>query len=69
MCIRDSDRREVVDGDDFDVIALGFDDGAQNIAADAAEPVNGNANRHFAVSSRSPVEADPAADRTAQGIM
>ena len=37
------DRREIVDGDDFDVVAAGFDDGAQDIAADAAKPVDGNA--------------------------
>ena len=37
-------RREVVDRHDFDVLAPGFDDGAQHIAADAAEAVNGNAD-------------------------
>ena len=31
---------------DFDVVTVGFDDGAQNIAADAAKPVDGDANRH-----------------------
>ena len=36
------DRAEVVDGDDFDVLAVGLDDGAQDIAADAAETVDGN---------------------------
>ena len=40
------DRREIVDGDDFDVGALGLGDGAQDIAADAAEPIDGNADRH-----------------------
>ena len=37
-------RREIIDGDDGDVLALGLDDGAQNIAADAAESVDGNPN-------------------------
>ena len=41
------DRGEIVDGDDFDILALGFDDGAQDIAADAAKSVDGNANRHI----------------------
>ena len=40
-------RREIVDRDDFDVLAPGFDDGAQHIAADAAEAVNGNPDCHF----------------------
>ena len=31
------DRAEIVDGDDLDVLALGFSDGAQDVAADAAE--------------------------------
>ena len=43
------DRREIVDGDDLDILAGGLDDGAQNIAADAAEPVDGNANRHVSL--------------------
>ena len=46
------DRRQVVYGDDFDIVAVGFDDGTQNIAADAAKPVDGNANRHIPVSLR-----------------
>jgi hypothetical protein len=37
-------RGEVVNGDDFNVVAVRLDDGAQNIAADAAKSVNGNAN-------------------------
>ena len=37
-------RREIVDGDDRDVVALGLDDGAQHVAADAAEAVDGDAN-------------------------
>src|SRR5205823_1754102 len=44
------DRREIVDGDDFGIVALGFDDRTQDIAADTAESINGNANGH----SRSP---------------
>ena len=39
-------RSEVVDGDNLDVLAVGFGDGAQDIAADAAESVNGNAYCH-----------------------
>ena len=31
------DRAEIVDADDLDVLAAGFDDGAQHVAADAAE--------------------------------
>ena len=38
------DRRQVVDGDDLDIIALRFHDGAQHVAADAAEPVDGDPN-------------------------
>ena len=38
------DRREVVDGDDLDILAPGFHDGAQDVAADAAEPVDGDPN-------------------------
>ena len=39
-------RRKVVDGDDCDVLALALDDGAQDIAADAAKAINRNSNRH-----------------------
>ncbi len=46
------DRGEIVDGDDFDIVAPGFDGGAQNVAADAAKSVDGYANRH----SRSPYD-------------
>ena len=42
-------RRQIVDGDDFDIVAVGLDDGAQDIAADAAEAVDGNANRHISL--------------------
>jgi hypothetical protein len=41
------DRRQIVDGDDFDVAAFRLNDGAQNIAADSAEPVNCYTHGHF----------------------
>jgi len=37
-------RREIVEGYDLDVLAAGFHNGAQDIAADAAKPVDGDAN-------------------------
>ena len=40
------DRAEIVDGDDLDVLAAGFGDGAQDVAADAAKPVDGDADCH-----------------------
>jgi hypothetical protein len=40
------DRAEVVDADHFDVGALRFRDGAQHVAADAAESVDRNPDRH-----------------------
>ena len=40
------DRSEIVDGKDFEILAPRFDRRTQNIAADAAEPVDGDANRH-----------------------
>ncbi len=40
------DRAEVVDGDDFDIGAAGFDDGAKNVAADTSETVDGNLDCH-----------------------
>ena len=40
------DRAEIVDGNDFDVGAAGFDDSAEDIAADAAETVDGNLDCH-----------------------
>ena len=43
------DRAEIVDADDLDVLAPGFDDGAQDVAADAAEPVDRDPNGHFPV--------------------
>src|SRR4029079_2183008 len=42
------DGREIVDGDDLDIVPPGFDRGAQDIAADAAESVDGYPYRHFA---------------------
>ena len=40
------DRAEIVDADDFDILALCFGDGAQHVAADASEPVDGNTHSH-----------------------
>ena len=40
------DRAEIVDRDDLDVLATRFHDGAQHIAADAAEAVDCNTNSH-----------------------
>ena len=40
------DRGEIVHGDDLDILAPSLDHGAQDIAADAAEAVDGYANRH-----------------------
>ncbi|MNZ78523.1 hypothetical protein D3C78_971000 [compost metagenome] len=40
-------RAEVVDGNNFDIGTAGFDDGAQDVAADAAEAVNGNFYSHL----------------------
>ena len=39
-------RAEIVDADDLDVRALGLGDGAQDVAADAAEAIDGNADSH-----------------------
>jgi hypothetical protein len=41
------DRAEIVDGDDFNVGAAGFYDGAKDVAADAAKAVDGNFYSHF----------------------
>src|SRR5580704_7000303 len=46
MCVG-LDRSKIVNGDDFDIVAVGLDDGAQDIAADAAEAVDGNADGHY----------------------
>ena len=40
------DRAEIVDRHDLDVLAARFDDGAQDVAADAAESVDRNPNCH-----------------------
>src|SRR5690606_32012827 len=40
------DRAEVVGGNDLDVGAAAFDDGAQDIAADAAKAIDCDANSH-----------------------
>ena len=46
------DRPEIVDRHDLDVLAPGFDDRAQDVAADAAEAVDGNLHRHGVTPSR-----------------
>jgi hypothetical protein len=38
------DRREIVDGDDLDVCAVSFGDGAQHVTTDPPEPVDGDTN-------------------------
>ena len=40
------DRAEIVDGDDFNVVALGLDGGAQDVSADPAETIDCNAYGH-----------------------
>ena len=45
------DRPEIVDADHLDIRAAAFGDGAQDIAADAAEPVNGNPDCHVKLPS------------------
>ena len=42
------DRAEIVDADHFDVGAAGLGDGAQHVAADAAESIDGNPDVMFA---------------------
>ena len=44
------DRAEVVDADDLDVLAAGLDDGAEDVAPDAAEAVDANPDGHALVS-------------------
>ena len=41
------DRPEVVDGHDLDIGAPRFDDGAQHVASDPPEPIDGNSDRHL----------------------
>ena len=43
------DRAEIVDRDDLDVRTAGLDDGAQNVAPDASEPVDRDLHSHFPV--------------------
>ncbi len=40
------DRPQIVDADDLDVLAPALGDGAQDVAADAAKPVDGYADCH-----------------------
>ena len=49
VCVR-FDRAQVVDSDDFDIRAAGFNDGAQNVTSDATKAVNGYLNSHGCVS-------------------
>src|SRR5437016_61929 len=44
------DRPQIVHRHDYDILAAGLDDGPQDIAADAAKSVDGNANWHVTVS-------------------
>ena len=44
------DRAEIVDADDLDVGAAGFDDGAEDVPADAAEAVDANPDGHVLLS-------------------
>jgi hypothetical protein len=41
------DGAEIVDADNLDIGALALDDGAQHVAANAAEAIDGNPNGHF----------------------
>jgi hypothetical protein len=38
------DRSEIVDADDLDVLAPGFSDRAQHVAADATKSIDGDPN-------------------------
>jgi hypothetical protein len=51
------DRAEIVDRHDLDVLAAGFHDGAQYIAADAAEAIDCNTNSHLIPSVIAPAGA------------
>ena len=44
------DRAEIVDADDFDILAAGFRDRPQDVAADAAKSVDRDPDCHAAVS-------------------
>lgn len=39
-------RRKVIDCNDLDIVGAAFDKGAQDAAADAAKPVDGNLDAH-----------------------
>ena len=43
------DRAEIVDGDDLDVVASGFVNGAQDIAANTAKSVDRDPDCHIVV--------------------
>jgi hypothetical protein len=45
-------RAEIVDAHHFDVSAPGFRNGAQDIAADAAKPIDGDTNGHVSALSK-----------------
>jgi hypothetical protein len=45
VCVR-FNRSEVVNGNDLNIFATRFGNGAQDIAADAAKPVNANTDCH-----------------------
>ena len=49
------DRAEIVDADHLDVPTAGLGDGAQDVAADAAKPVDCDADCHAV----SPLNAEP----------
>ena len=48
------DRAEIVDGDHLDVLAARFGYGAHDVAADAAEAIDGDAYRHVSHSRTVP---------------
>lgn len=51
MCVG-FDRAEIVDGDDLNVGAPRFHDGAKDVTANAAKTVDCDANCHFLLISR-----------------
>src|SRR5258708_32618388 len=61
MCVG-LDRAEIVERDHFDVLAAGLGDGAQDVAADAAKPVDGDPDGHCLTSKISFVIARVAGD-------
>ena len=44
------DRAEIVDADDLDILAAGLGDGPQDVAADAAKPVDRDPDCHARLS-------------------